>query len=345
MPIVRSYANAFEMVDYTQELAIVPNSWTLMGDVGLFQHEPLATHTVTFEERSRTLALLGDVPRGSKPMANKDEIRKIHSYNIPHFAYVDEVLPQDVQGKRAFGSPSAAETKDAVIARKIERMQKNYSILKEVARFRTLNTGDVYAPNGTVTGNFYTDFGITRTEIDFALNNVGTDVIAKCEAVIADMQDKANSGDVITGVVGYVSPEFFAALISHAKVVAAYQYYTATDAQSILRNRAGNSAGQAGGLYREFSYGGIRFIEVRTSLAGTRLVTIKDAIFVPMGTQDSFVTYFGPANKFGYENTIAEEGYLWTFTDPKGEKIDIDSETNFINVLRRPQLVIRGYTP
>ena len=182
--------------------------------------------------------------------------------------------------------------------------------------------------------------------IDFALNNSGTDVVAKVEAVIADMQDKATSGDIITGIIGYASPEFFAALIAHANVKDAYRYYSATEGQQILRNRAGQgSAGQAGGLYREFMYAGIRFIEVRTVLVGQRLVAVKECLFVPVGTQDVFVTYFGPANKFDFVNTIAEPGYMWTYRDPKGERIDIDAETNFVNVVRRPQLVIKGTTP
>lgn len=340
MPIVRSYSNAFEVVDYSQELAIVPNQWTPLSDVGLFQDEFLTTHTTTFEETNMTLGLVGDQFRGAKPQANKDYVRKIHSYNIPHFPIVDEILPQDTQGKRAFGSTTAAESLDAVMARKLERIQKNFTMTKEVARFYTLTTGNVYAPNGTMSGNFFTDFGISQTVVNFDLSTPSTNVVAKCEAVIADIQDKAQTGDVITGVIGYASPEFFAALISHANVVAAYTYYTASEAQSILRNRAGGA-----GLYREFTYGGIRFIEIRQSFAGTRFVPIKDCIFVPVGTQDAFVTYYGPANKMDYVNTRAEAGYVWTFRDPKGEKIDIDAETNFINVLRRPQMVIRGYTP
>ena len=54
-----------------------------------------------------------------------------------------------------------------------------------------------------------------------------------------------------------------------------------------------------------------------------------------------FVTYFGPGNKFDLVNTLGEEAYLWTFRDPKGGKIEIESESNFINVVRRPQAVVR----
>ena len=163
MPTIRSYANAFEIIDYTQELAIIPNSWTLLGDLGLFSDQMLSTHTVSFEQVDKSLGLIGDVYRGSKPLANKDDNRKIHAYTIPHFAVADKILPEDIQGKRAYGSATAAETEAAVMARKMERIRKNYDITMEVARFSTLTTGNAYAPNGTISGNFFTQTGTTQT--------------------------------------------------------------------------------------------------------------------------------------------------------------------------------------
>lgn len=339
MPITRSYTNAFELVDHSTSLQLIPNSWTLLNDSGLFSEEMLSTNTVTFEEQSRTLGLIGDSYRGSKPLANKDDTRKIRSYPIAHFATVDAILPQDIQGKRAYGNGDIAETEAAVMARKMERIRKNFDITLEVSRFSTLTTGNLYAPNGTIAGNLFTDFGITQTAVDFVLSTSTTDILGKVESVIAAMQDNANNGDVVTGVTAYCSPEWFAKFIAHAKIVTAYTYFSATANQEILRNRAGGN-----GLYREFSYGGIRFIEVRTVLAGQRLIPANDVVFVPNGTQDTFVTYFGPANRLGFENTIAERSYLWSYRDPKGTGIDLDSESNFTSIVRRPQLVVRGYT-
>lgn len=338
MPITRSYSNAFEIVDYTQELAVVPNSWTLLNDVGLFSEESLTTHTATFEEVNKTFSLIGDQTRGAKPAAMKDAIRKIRSYSIPHFPVVDAITPQDLQGKRAYGSPDAAETEAAVMVRKMEAIRKSFDITLEVARFRTLAAGDLYAPNGTIAGNLYTDFGVTQTSVNFDFGNASSNIIGHCEEVIATMQDNAFSGDVISGVVAYCSPTFFAGLISHAKVIDAYKYYSATAGQEILRNRAGNN----GSLYREFTFGGIRFIEVRTILAGTTLVDADTAVFVPLGTTDVFKTYFGPANKIDLVNTLGERAYMFTYRSPKGEAVEIEAESNFLSVVKKPKLVIKG---
>lgn len=341
MPILRSYSNAFEVQDYTLDLQIVPNSWTLLTDSGLFSDEFLSTRTVTFEQTDMTLGLIKDQQWGAKPQANKDDVRKIHAWSIPHFPIVDALLPSDINGVRAYGSKDSAMTEAEAITRKIARIRKNIDITKEVAAFQTLTTGTVYAPNGTVVTNFFTDMGVTQTSVDFVLGTATTDVIGKVESVIAAMQDNAQTGDVITSVIGYASPEFFAKLIAHAKVQVAYQYYSATANQEILRNRAG---GMESGLYRQFDYGGIRFIEVRTVLAGQRLVPANEVVFVPTGTSDTFVRYHAPANKFGYVNTIAEPQYMWTTRDAKGERIDIDAETNFFTACRRPQLIVKGTT-
>lgn len=340
MPITRSYASNFDVIDYTQELQIIPNSWTLLNDVGLFSEEFLTTHTVTFEEQNKSLTLIGDQHRGAKPQANKDDVRKIRSYPIAHFPIADEILPADIQGKRAYGSQDQAETEAAVVARKMDRIRRNIDITLEVGRFSTLTTGNLYAPNGTISGNLFSDFGITQTSVDFVLGTATTDVMSKVETVIASMQDNANTGDIISGVVAYCSPEWFAKFIAHAKIQTAYQYYTATEGQQIQRNRAGNNMG----LYREFTYGGIRFIEVRTVLAGQRLIPAGEVVFVPLGTTDTFVSYFGPANRLDFVNTVAERAYLWLYRNPKGTNIDLDGEFDVTHVIRRPQLVIKGTT-
>lgn len=342
MAVTRSFTNAYECTDYTQELLLVPNAWTLLGDVGLFQDEALAMNTATFEVTQQTLGLLKDYKRGTKPQTSKDDVSKILTYAIPHFPIQDELLASDLVGKRMIGSPDQLDNKANALAKKIARIRKSMDITKEVARFKTLTTGQAYAPNGTVVADYFTDMGVTQTSVDFALNSGTTDVIAKVEAVIANMQDYAQTGDVINGVVGYCSPEFFAALIAHAKVQTAYTYYTATAGQEILRNRAG---GMQSGLYRSFEYGGIKFIEVRTVLAGERLIPAKEAVFVPTGTSDSFVAYMAPAGRFDYLGSIAEAGYLWTFDSPKGTHVDIEGEFNYLPVLRRPKLVVKGTTP
>ncbi len=335
----RSYSNNFEIVDQTASLIKLPQTWSILNDSGLFVQEPITTPTATFQEINGTLGIVGDQVRGTKPQTQLNDARKIHSYSCTFHAMEDALFPSDLAGKSSYSDLNAADTEAAALLRKLEKMRKSFAVTREVARFKTLGTGAVWSPNATVSGNFYTDFGITRKEVDFALGTATTDVVAKCEEIIASFQASANDGVVITEVIAYCSPAFFGKLIAHAKVQAAYTYYTATEGQQILRNRAGGA-----GLYRRFSYAGITFIEVATVLAGQTLVTSGDAIFVAKADDAGFVTYTAPPNRFGYENTFGEFEYAWTFRDPRQTQITVEMEMSMLNVLKRPNFVARGYT-
>lgn len=334
--IIRSFGNGFEVQDWTQEVNVVPNQWGTIGQLGIFQEESIAEHVVVFEETIKDGALLVDRVRGDRGTMGKDASRKLHTFAVPHFPHDDYISPQDLQGKRAYGSAAGVETLEQVRARKLERIRQNHAWTLEYARAFAITSAQVYAPNGTVSQNWNTEFGVTRLTVDFLLGTSTTEVIAKIEAGIAQIQDNA-FGATVTGTVVLTSPEFFAKLIAHPAVKTAYQYYTST--QEPLRQRLGGS----NAMRREFEFGGTRFIEMRDTYAGQRLIPANKAFMVPTGT-DAFKTYFSPANRFGLVNTLGEQVYVFESPDAKGTKIEIESESNFVNALLRPALVVEFNT-
>lgn len=336
MATIRSFDKPFELVDYTEELLIIPNTWGLVNQMGIFNNEGVAQHSITVEKMDQTLALITDRVRGERNNMNKDDLRELHSFAIPHFPLDDYIKPEDVQGKRAYGEANAEEQVAAVRARKLNRIRRNHAVTLEAARCQALTAGTVYAPNNTVVTDWYSSFGITRKEVDFDLGTAATDVIAKGEEVIAHIQDNILSGDIVTEIVAICSPEYFSKLISQAGVKEAYKYYTST--QEPNRNRLGS------GLYREFVHGGIRYVEYRGKYNGSALIPAGDAYFLPMGVEDMFMTYFSPANKFSFVNTTGEEAYVFEYPGSRDEEIVLQSESNFVNMLRRPQIVVRGFS-
>jgi hypothetical protein len=83
---------------------------------------------------------------------------------------------------------------------------------------------------------------------------------------------------------------------------------------------------------------------MRDTYAGQRLIRVGKAYMVPTGTQNAFKTYFSPANRFGLVNTLGEQVYLFESADSKGMKIELESESNFVNALLRPALVVEFTT-
>jgi Phage major capsid protein E len=335
MATIRSFDKPFEMVDLTEELNLIPNTWGLINELGLFRPEGITQHSVSVEAYTGTLSVIGDAVRGARNFVNKDDTRNIRSFPVPHFPADDQITPSDLQGKRAYGVDQA-DTEAAVVARKLERIRRNHAVTMEAGRAYAITTGAIYAPNLTVVDNYYTSFNITRLEIDAVLGTSTTDVVAKIEQAIASIQDNITSGEVVNSVTALCSPVFFAKLIAHAKVTAAFQYYSST--QEPLRNRLGS------GVYRRFSFGGCDFIEYRGSFNGTALIPSGDAYFFPMGTQDTFISYFSPANKLSLTNTVGEPVYAFQYRDPKDEGILLQSECNQLHLVRRPQAIVRMFS-
>ncbi len=334
--ITRDFSNNFGVQDWTEELAMIPNIRTPLSDLGIFRTEPVSQTTVTFEQTFGTLGLIGDTVRGGNVLANKDETRKLHTYQIPYHKVIDYITQADVQGVRAYGSADQAETEAAVMERKMTRLKRSALMTEEYAKFYALTQGSVWTPNGTIANsNFYTDFGVTRKQIAFDLSNAATNVVEKVEEAIAHIQDNALSGDVYSGVVALCSTEFFSALISQAGVKEAYKFYTST--QEPLRN----------GNWSQFRHGDILLLRYNgkfkdASGVSQALIPDGDAYYLPLDTSDTFKTYFSPANKFDLANTLGESGYLFVYEDGKGSKIEIESEMNTLNLMKRPQCVVRA---
>lgn len=331
--LIRSFGNNFEVQDWTQEINVVPNQWGTIGQMGIFSEESVAEHVVVFEEIIKNGAVIVDRVRGDRAQVGKDATRKLHTFAVPHFPYDDAISPQDLQGKRAYGSASDAETLDAVRARKMERIRQNHAWTLEVARAQAITAGTVYAPSGTVVQDWNTEFGVTRKSVDFLLGTAGTEVNEKVNEGITHIVTNAN-GETVTGTVVLCSATFFTKLIKHASVKSAYQYYSST--QEPARQRLGGAMT----MHREFIHGGTRFVEMLDNFNGTALIPDGKAYMLPTGTQNAFKTYFSPANRFGLVNTLGEQVYMFESADGKGTKIEIESESNFVNALLRPQLVV-----
>jgi hypothetical protein len=337
MSNVRSFTNPFEIVDLTNEVNLIPNQWGKLREDGLFAEESIAQNTLNFESTSGTIAVIPDQVRGARNNVNKDDNRIVKAFSLTHHPLDDYITPQDIAGKRAYGSDNV-ETADAVTARKLARIRMNHAITLEAARWHTLTTGTQFNPSGTIGSlNFFTDFGVTQKSIDFVLSTAGTEVQEKSEEGIAHIQDNILSGEVATGFTVYCSPEFFGKLIKQAGVKEAYKYYTST--QEVLRQRAGGT-----GVYRSFVHGSVTYVEIRGSYNGSRHIPANEGVMVPTGTLDCFKTFFGPANKFGLTNTLGEQAYVWQYRDAKDTKIELESESNFLNLLARPQVVVKCTT-
>lgn len=341
--LIRSPINNFDVVDLTSAVRNMPIQYGTFNELGIFSEEGVASDTVMFEETTLDGALIVDRVRGEKNLVNKDPTRKLHTFAVPHFPLDDHISPKDLQNKSAYDNFNEVEQLDAVRTRKLTRMRQNHDWTLNKARAQALFAGTAYAPNGTVFQDWNAEFSVTRVGVDFLFGTSSGQVLASIEQVIQAVQDGMGGNGIFTGIIAPVDTGFFNRLIAHPSVVQAYQYQQNVQAGlDPIRGRlaAGGKPMQNG---REFYYGGITFREVRDVYNGSKLTTANEGVAVPQGSE-MFKTYFSPAERFGLVNTQGEMMYAFEQAAQNGTKIDLETESNHISALLRPQSVVRLYS-
>ena len=143
---------AFSMAALTAAINILPNRYGRLEDLNLMPPKPVRQRQVVVEEMNGVLNLLPTLPPGSPGTVGVRGKRKLRSFVVPHIPHDDVVLPEEVQGIRAFGSETETETVAGVIARHLETMRNKHAITLEHLRMGALK-GVILDADGSVQGD------------------------------------------------------------------------------------------------------------------------------------------------------------------------------------------------
>ena len=151
---------AFDMASMTAAINLLPNRYGRLDELGLFPAKPVRTRTIVVEEKAGVLNLLPSLPPGAPGTVGVRGKRTLRSFVIPHIPHDDVVLPEEVQGLRAFGTENQYESIAAVLAEHLESMRNKHSATLEYLRMGALK-GIVQDADGRELVNLYTEFKIT----------------------------------------------------------------------------------------------------------------------------------------------------------------------------------------
>jgi hypothetical protein len=321
----------FSMASLTAAINLIPNRYGRLEQLNLFPAKPVRTRQILVEEYAGRLNLLPTRAPGSPGTVGERGQRKLRSFVIPHIPHDDVVLPEEVQGLRAFGSETEMEAIGGVMARHLETMRNKHAITLEHLRMGALK-GKILDADGSELIDLFDAFEITQETVSFELGSGGTNVKAKCAAVLTKIEDNLK-GEFMNGVHCLCSPEFFAALTGHAKVEKAFENW---QNGAILINdvRAG------------FTYGGITFEEYRgqaTDINGNarRFIAAGEAHAFPLGTVDTFATYFAPADFNETVNTLGQPLYAKQEPRKFDRGTDLHTQSNPLPMCHRPGVLIK----
>lgn len=321
----------FSMAALTLAINLLPNRYGRLEQMNLFPFKPVRSRQILVEERNGTLNLLPTLPVGSPSSVGFRDKRKLRSFVVPHIPHDDVVLPEEVQGIRAFGSETEMETVATVLASHLERMRNKHALTLEHLRMGALK-GAILDSDGSEIYNLYNEFQIGQKTVNFALNVDSTDVRKSCFEVLRHVDDNLR-GEFMTGIHCLCSPEFFEKLVGHAKVNKAYENYAQG---AMLRDD----------VRQAFSFGGLTFEEYRgqaSDIDGNvrRFIAAGEAHAFPLGTVDTFGTYIAPADFNETVNTLGQ--VLYAKQEPrKFERgTDLHTQSNPLPMCHRPGVLVK----
>lgn len=323
--------NAFNMTALTDSINILPNNYGRIEQLKIFRNKPVRMRQITVEEKNGVLNLLPSQVPGAPGTVGKRGKRTLRSMTIPHIPHDDTILPEEVQGIRAFGSENELQSLSQVMVEHLQTMRNKHAITLEHLRMGALK-GVVYDADGSVLLNLYDTFNITPKEVIFALGTATTDVKKKCLEVVRHIEDNLR-GEFMKNIHALVSPEFFDQLTSHPSVKEAYSRWQEGKA---LRDD----------MREAFPFGGIVFEEYRgqaTDAKGTvrRFIKANEGHCFPMGTADTFRTYFAPADFNETVNTLGKPIYAKQESRKFERGTDLHTQSNPLPVCLRPGVLVK----
>lgn len=321
----------FAMTSLTAAINLLPNRYGRLQQLGLFPTKPVRTRQILVEEKAGKLNLLPTRPPGSPGTVGNRGQRKIRSFVIPHIPHDDVVLPEEVQGLRAFGSETEMMSVAMVMAEHLDTMRSKHAITLEHLRMGALK-GEILDADGSVIANLFDEFDIAPKEISFELGSASTNIKAKCYELSRAIEDSL-MGEFMTSIRVLCSPEWFTAFTTHAKVEKAYENWQ-QGAVLINDNRSG------------FSFSNISFEEYRGQASdpeGTvrRFIAAGEAHAFPLGTVDTFSTYFAPADFNETVNTLGQELYAKQEPRKFERGTDIHTQSNPLPMCHRPGVLVK----
>ncbi|WGD31214.1 major capsid protein [Ancylobacter sp. WKF20] len=334
--------SATTLTDAINEVAYKPGR---LGELGLFEAEPVDTTTIAVAKKGEILVLVPSTPRGAPGVTIDKEKANQRNFSIPHFEINDKITAEEIQNVIAFGTDRARETMANKIALRQRTMVNSFGVTEEYARMGAVK-GIVVYPTGSADAdlNLFTEFGVTQaTEIDFDLDNnspVGGVLRKKCAGVVRQLQD-ALGGIPFSGAHAFCGDAFFDDLLAHPEVRETFKGWS--EAQIL---REGYIAPNRG-TYPIFEFGGIVWENYRGSVGSTGFIGTDKCQILPLGVPGLFKSFYGPSDLNpeidGGVNQMGQRLIMPTprpSEDNKGYKLD--GQMNALQLCLRPQVLIPG---
>lgn len=323
--------NNTQVVDQSEAINLIPQKPGLIGALGLFRDETVATDAVSFDVRDNSFSVLTDHLRNvDRKNVVGNPIFQMHTLAIPHYPAIGTIGREKLAGVRAFGKEAEAIVA-AAVADELQRQVESHDVTLESIKARTLLTGIVATQNfGTI--NMADEFGVVRQTVDLDTDVATSDVIAKLRNATRISKAGLKTGGQVSGYILFASVELYEAILSHPTVVNAFRYFSAD--QNVLRN----DLGSVGNGYSMFRLGNIDIVlydDTFQTVDGTTITLIPagEGVMVPRANLGR--VFFGPSSTLSGLGKFGQKRFATSYRDPRDRYVEVESEQSTLAVMEQ----------
>ena len=316
----------FNVTELSAAISNLPTRIGNPSDAELFRNIPGTTNVFSMEFYEESGILVPTTEWGGVAPKNSSGKRTAKSWTIPHMPFEDVVKASDVIGVRAFGS-TAAETVQGKVLDKLQAMKNKIDATLAYRRSKA-KQGIIVDADGTTILSYFTEFGIAEQVVYFDLGTATTNIAAKCQDVIDQIEDGLGQ-EVYSSIEVEVDRAFYDALTAHKNVREVFLGWSAAESKLGRSNTSG------------FEFGGLKFIVNRQKVGATPLVAASTGHAYPRGTQDVFLNGLAPADFNETVNTLALPYYAKQAGKQFDRGFDLHVQSNQLPIVAKPKALVK----
>jgi hypothetical protein len=331
----------FKAIALTDAVQRNPYQPVGLGNLDLFDPNPIRTTALAVEERTGKLVLIPLSERGAEGTQRTTEKRKMRYFDVPRLMHDDTLYANELQGIREFGTESILMQVETEVARRLSGptgLLASVEYTKEYLRLGAIQGLMLDPADGSTKYNWFDEFQIAQAaEIPFSLSaGTANSLRPICNGITRTMARKAQGAFMpTTRVYGLCGDAFYDAFCNHPDVIRTFTNWS--DAKEI---RGGNS----GAAFSEFEFGGITWMNYRGS-DDNATVKLADASvkFFPVGAPGIFREAMAPGETVDWVNTPGKPVYVLPIFDIQRRMWwKMEAYSYPLMICTRPEVLLSG---
>lgn len=339
----------FSAIALTTAIEKVPFMPVGLGELNIFEPDPIRTVALAIEKRQGLLNLIPMSQRGSEGTQRTTEKRDMRYFETPRLMTTDTIYASELQNIREFGQESVLMQVETEVQRRLAGPTGLLANLEYTMEFHRLAAvqGMLLDADGSVKYNWFDEFGMAKpAPIKFTMSAVdaGTGTVDArtntlrplINGLVREMSRKAQGAFMPTTRIGALCGDaFYDALVNHPDVIRTYVNWN--DAAD-LRN---NSQGAA---FQNFTFAGIDWINYRGSDDNSTIkIPDNQCQFFPINAPGVFRVAYAPGESMDWINTPGKPQYILPILD-KDRRMwwKMEAYSYPLHICTRPEVLFTG---